>query len=206
MTTSVYIAAPYVQRAEAQAVMVALEQRGIEITSSWLREHDELSDTYAQKDLSDIDRADILLALTPKEWVSQTGGCHVEYGYAIAKGKHLVVLGERKNIFHYLNSAIVVAWEPPFADLTVDLARLLRSLQPTYESAKLDGVLERVRREFLSATGRHKPMNGPHEGFGVCYEELDELWDEVKANNRPAQIKEAIQLAAMGMRYVHDLE
>lgn len=71
----------------------------------------------------------------------------------------------------------------------------------------LEGVRGEVTFEFLRAVRRHAPMRGPHEGWAVIREEVDELWDLVKANNAtgPAGREEAIQIAAMAMRYVLDV-
>lgn len=48
-----------------------------------------------------------------------------------------------------------------------------------------------------------------HEGYAVILEELDELWDEVKKNQKvydlEAQRKEAIQCAAMCIRFIAEL-
>jgi hypothetical protein len=61
-------------------------------------------------------------------------------------------------------------------------------------------------REYREATANHGKFNGPHEGYAVILEELDELWDNVK-KNRPAQehYDEAKQVAAMALRYMHDI-
>ena len=50
-------------------------------------------------------------------------------------------------------------------------------------------------------------MNGPHEGYAVILEELDELWDEVKANRGTGgqAAREALQVAAMALRYILDV-
>jgi hypothetical protein len=50
-------------------------------------------------------------------------------------------------------------------------------------------------------------MRGPHEGYAVILEELDELWAEIKrqAPDRARMKKEAIHVAAMGARFVLDL-
>ena len=64
-------------------------------------------------------------------------------------------------------------------------------------------VLSMVRAELMRAQAKHPLFNSPHEGHSVIREELDELWDHVKADTgrSPAAIKEAIQIAAMGARY-----
>ena len=64
-----------------------------------------------------------------------------------------------------------------------------------------------VAEALRFAQSKHKPMNSPHEGYAVILEELDELWDEVKAQkpDRERMRKEALQVAAMGLRFVVDL-
>jgi nucleoside 2-deoxyribosyltransferase len=37
----------------------------------------------------------------PRGTPSTGGGRHVEFGYALAKGKRVVVIGERENVFHH---------------------------------------------------------------------------------------------------------
>lgn len=58
--------------------------------------------------------------------------------------------------------------------------------------------LARAREQFADFTS-------PHEGYAVLREELDELWDEVKANNIERARAEAIQVAAMALRFWADL-
>lgn len=63
--------------------------------------------------------------------------------------------------------------------------------------------------EYLKAVKKFGKFNSAHEGFAVLKEEVDELWDEVKKNqdNRSLQNleKEAIQVAAMGFRFLTDV-
>jgi hypothetical protein len=52
-----------------------------------------------------------------------------------------------------------------------------------------------------------KPFSSPHEGYGVLLEEVDELWDEIK-KQQPSCARmraEAIQVAAMAIRFIEDL-
>jgi len=73
--------------------------------------------------------------------------------------------------------------------------------------ALLDAVLAEVRAESLRAWNKFAPFNSPHEGYAVIKEELDELWDEVKANRGrfPEGAREAMQTAAMAVRYMVDV-
>lgn len=101
---TIYIACPYPERDYAIAVMHALEARGVTVTSRWLKAPDDLADEHARKDLADVDACDWLLALNPSAYHNAgTGGRHVELGYAIARGKRVMLVGERSNIFHYLS-------------------------------------------------------------------------------------------------------
>lgn len=73
---------------------------------------------------------------------------------------------------------------------------------------RLNNVVARVRQEAVAAMHRFPPFNSPHEGKAVIEEELEELWDHCKANTGRSDdaMKEAIQVAAMAIRYVYDLE
>lgn len=66
-----------------------------------------------------------------------------------------------------------------------------------------------VTAELASAIARYPAMNSSHEGYAVILEELDELWDEVKkkpsVRSKTAMREEAIQVAAMAMRFVIDI-
>lgn len=72
-------------------------------------------------------------------------------------------------------------------------------------------ALDEVREEVLSASVLHGMMHSAHEGYAVILEEADELWDEVKKNPRKhperAELmrKEAVQLAAMAIRFLVDI-
>jgi len=71
----------------------------------------------------------------------------------------------------------------------------------------LDQIFNDLRRELAAAIAKHPPMHSAHEGHSVIREELDELWDHVKADTGQTveARKEALQVAAMGIRYAFDL-
>jgi len=194
----VYIAAPYPWRDSAIGQMRALEQAGFEVTSTWLRQIDVEADAYARLDLSDVARADVLVAINPPEWEKGgTGGRHVELGYALALHKRVVLVGNASNIFHHLNDIVRV----PTCYELIDALRNLpdRIAQPAHDAAAS------IIAEFYRAEAKHKPMNSHHEGYAVILEELDELWDDVKADRKEAALKEAVQVGAMAMRFIANL-
>ncbi len=110
----IYIAAASYRQREARNIYRKLQRRGFEVTSSWVFSRNlgriNLFNQEATRDLEQIDEADLVLALTenPKARHPRytTGGRHVEVGYALAKGKDLVVVGPRENVFHYLPDVV----------------------------------------------------------------------------------------------------
>ena len=106
----VYIAAPYQLRDEAQVLMFLLADEGIGCTARWLTEGPETdTDEAARTDLQDVARCDALIAINPERFKnSGTGGRHVEFGYALALGKPLLLFGCVSNVFHRLSEVVVV--------------------------------------------------------------------------------------------------
>lgn len=86
-------------------------------------------------------------------------------------------------------------------------------------------IAREAAREAIRASVMWPPMNSAHEAFGVLAEEVDELaeaaglepviivmsklWTQVKVNQKrrdiPAMRAEAIQVAAMALRFVFDV-
>lgn len=68
-------------------------------------------------------------------------------------------------------------------------------------------VVQEIINEFVRAQRFHD-FNSEHEGYAVLKEEVDELWDAIKNNKHSStedRVAEAIQVAAMGMKYVTSL-
>jgi len=112
----IYLASRFSRRHECHAIGKELEKFGYEIVSRWtLPDSDHVvpvgmsqqaadaeRQRFAVEDLNDIDLADCIVALMEPEARNNTrGGRHVEFGYAIGKGKELVVIGCRETVFHH---------------------------------------------------------------------------------------------------------
>lgn len=73
----------------------------------------------------------------------------------------------------------------------------------------VEQAFEDVQCELWKAINKFKPMNSAHEGYAVLAEEFDELWDEIKAKQGARDLakmrKEAIQVAAMAIRFIVDV-
>lgn len=106
----IYVAAPWVRKAEARQAAEALLAQGHEITSRWKWLHGESEDQAvlaqeAQNDIDDIHEADALVLLN----LEKSEGKAVETGYALASYKPVIVLGGRSNIFHHLPRVLHVS-------------------------------------------------------------------------------------------------
>jgi hypothetical protein len=75
--------------------------------------------------------------------------------------------------------------------------------EETVESLVL--TLKQVEAEVRQAMSNWPPFNSAHEGFAVLHEEFDELkehvWKNQKKQDLDAMKKEAIQVAAMAVRF-----
>ena len=81
------------------------------------------------------------------------------------------------------------------------------AMTPPMPTNETPNLAREVFLELDRAQALHAPMHGPHEGYAVILEELDELWDEVKARrqDRMKMRKEAMQVAAMALRFISDV-
>ncbi|MGB8274118.1 MAG: hypothetical protein WCF16_02485 [Alphaproteobacteria bacterium] len=77
----------------------------------------------------------------------------------------------------------------------------------TSPAVPAEPLLQEISESLVKAEAKHAPMQSAHEGYSVILEELDELWEEVKRQERdPAAMrKEAKHVAAMGLRFLKDV-
>lgn len=68
--------------------------------------------------------------------------------------------------------------------------------------------LSLVATEYQRASSLYPKFNSAHEGYAVLLEEVEELWDEVKKSPKkrtiPKMREEAVQVAAMALRFITD--
>lgn len=86
-------------------------------------------------------------------------------------------------------------------EITAVATQMARSC---YNMREVD-FLEAAAAEVTRAVAKHGIFASAHEGCSVILEEIDELWDEVKARNHLAAIDELIQVGAMGIKYAAGL-
>lgn len=74
---------------------------------------------------------------------------------------------------------------------------------------RITDVFGAVITELDQAQEAFPPFNSAHEGWAVLKEEFDELWGEVKINQKRRDLAkmrhEAVQVAAMAMRFIIDV-
>lgn len=104
----VYVAAMASQRLyEAAAAATALRKAGYEVTSRWLNglaaDTGMTEQAAALMDLEDVRAGDYLMLLTRPMGANYSGGGRmVEFGYALALGKNMIVVGDFEMLFCHL--------------------------------------------------------------------------------------------------------
>lgn len=128
----IYLAARYSRRVELCAYRDQLVLDGHTVTSRWLAGKHQLDsngrpigddgesliegtgfsaevaaakmrERFAAVDLADVRACSVLVSFTESPTATYgRGGRHVEFGYALALRKKLIVVGHRENLFHFL--------------------------------------------------------------------------------------------------------
>ena len=105
---TVYLAGLFESRARLRVERDRLIVAGLTVNSTWLDAPEDV--TYAKpeapygqiarKDLDEVDAADLLILDTLD--VTPRGGREFEAGYAVGRGKPVLVVGPARNVFHHL--------------------------------------------------------------------------------------------------------
>lgn len=105
-----YLAARFSDRPAMETIGDRLKALGFEITARWVYGGEDglTREQIALLDIEDVDACDTVVSFTQAYGsMNKGGGRHVEFGYGMAKGKRLVVIGERENVFHHFPSVEV---------------------------------------------------------------------------------------------------
>ena len=108
----VYLAAMFSRRGEMEKYAEQITMSGHEVVARWVYGGESgLNRTdIALLDLEDVDKADVVVSFThPRHTPTSGGGRHVEFGYALAKGKEIAIISHRENVFHHHPSVEVFA-------------------------------------------------------------------------------------------------
>jgi hypothetical protein len=153
VTLTVYIAGRYSRRPELLAVAQLLRAQGTIVTSRWLDgRHDKVPPVdCAKDDLEDIDAAHGLLSFTEDNVGYMSGGRHVEFGYALARGKWLWIVGPFENVFHHLGRV------RQFGSVSDWSNYMGESMATPAAGPVLDDVLTTLRRPSGDVTRRRSP-------------------------------------------------
>ena len=71
-----------------------------------------------------------------------------------------------------------------------------------FPDGKYGEASEAVYKEIIQAKQKFPPFNSMHEGYAVILEELDEAWDQIKADNTEKACAEMRQVAAMATAFL----
>ena len=76
-------------------------------------------------------------------------------------------------------------------------------------TTQVKDVFAEVQKEIETAVANWPAFNTAHEAYAVMLEEVDELWDHVKTNQKRRDLvkmrSEAIQVAAMAIRFATEV-
>lgn len=79
----------------------------------------------------------------------------------------------------------------------------------TEVNKSIGAILFAVNDEVMGAIARFEPFQSPHEGYAVILEEMDELkahvWMKQTHRDINSMTREAIQVAAMAVRFIYDV-
>lgn len=116
MAKKIYLAARFSRRHECHSLGKELEKTGHQIVSRWtLPDSDHVVPTgmsrqaadsererFAREDIEDILKCDWCISLMDEPRNNGRGGKHIEFGYALALSKRMIIIGQKETVFHHL--------------------------------------------------------------------------------------------------------
>ena len=115
---------------------------------------------------------------------------------APVKKKHKKIV-DSKPEYDKFNQAVI-----ELNDIIQRLTLRVEDLEKQYSPPKYQSIITEVINELERGNRLYGLFNSPHEGYAVIKEEVEELWNEVKKDDYTQARKEAIQIAAMAIKFV----
>lgn len=111
---SVYLASPWADKEQTKIYAQQFREAGLNVVSRWHDFHEDKPTDGLQydvdvlmkealADVEDVLACDIFVLFNTQPRGQETSGKAVETGVAIAACKGIVLVGERTNVFHYLD-------------------------------------------------------------------------------------------------------
>jgi hypothetical protein len=77
---------------------------------------------------------------------------------------------------------------------------------PASTQIEVIAALREIRDEVSRALRKQpRGFSSPHEGYAFIRDKLDELWTQVRGDDRNRAREEAVQVAAMAVRFMIDI-
>src|SRR5882672_5565887 len=107
------------------------------VTSTWFEEQPHKADEqltqaqkrpFADRDLRQIRQADFFIQWNLREHYEndRTCGRHIEFGFAVAMGKLIILIGESRSVFHSY-ADVIVTEDAAKPEVLVEIMRVLRA-------------------------------------------------------------------------------
>lgn len=78
---------------------------------------------------------------------------------------------------------------------------------PPSTQIEVIAALREIRDEVSRALRRQpRAFSSPHEGYAFIRDKLDELWTQVRGDDKSRAREQAVQVAAMAVRFLIDIK
>lgn len=80
------------------------------------------------------------------------------------------------------------------------------SISANQSDSRIEDIICDVQLELRRAMSKFPRFHSAHEGYAVLKEEVEEAWEAIKANDPIHARIEMMQVAAMAIRFLHDIQ
>lgn len=118
MGLAIYLASDFHHREKLKELGKELRNKGFRVVSNWIyltsrpdrnsKEWEEFAKNIAATNMMDLLRADILVIDAKGISDTNNGGSSFEFGFALARGNDVYIIGDMKNTFSWLPQVIKV--------------------------------------------------------------------------------------------------